>query len=274
LKAIIAAFLTIFCVNQTSAQSVSTLIGARQAGMGNASSNSTDEWSLFANIGGIGKISQKSVAFAYEANPSLIGANRMAAVFNTNLTWGGLSLGAFRFGDALYSEQLLSIGFGNQIGITSLGGKVNYIQYRAEGFGAQSTFSIDFGGITQLTKLVSIGAYITNITQSSLPTKEDERLPTKLVLGFGFKLNNKVFITTEIEKEVDHKPTWRTGLEYSVYKSLFVRTGFNINPDAAFFGLGYAKGKLKIDYALRLNHLIGSAHQASVVYLIPSKREK
>jgi hypothetical protein len=274
LKPIVTALLACICFEKTCAQSVSTLIGARQAGMGYASSNTADEWSLFNNVGGLGKMNQKSVAFAYEVIPTLIGANRMAAVFNTNLKWGGLSMGAFRFGDDLYSEQLLSIGFGNQFGITSLGMKINYIQYHAESFGTHSTLSIDFGGITQLTKQLSIGASITNLTQSSLQTKEDERLPTRLIVGFGFKLNEKIFINTEIEKDLDYKPTWRTGLEYSIYKSILLRTGYNLNPNAAFFGLGYQKGKLKIDYGVRINTLVGSTHQASAVYLIPAKIKK
>jgi hypothetical protein len=273
LKFIVTVLLICISLEETCAQSVSTLIGARQAGMGYASSSTTDEWSLFNNVGGLGKMNQKSVAFAYEAIPTLIGANRMATVFNTNLKWGCLSIGAFRFGDDLYSEQLLSIGFGNQFGITSLGAKVNYIQYRT-GFGTRGTLSIDFGGITQFTKQLSIGAYITNLTQSSLQTKEDERLPTKLIFGIGFKPSEKIFISTEIEKDLDYKPTWRTGLEYSIYKSLFLRTGYNLNPNAAFFGLGYQKGKLKIDYAVRINTLVGTAHQASAIYLISTNAKK
>ncbi|MCX8490924.1 MAG: hypothetical protein ORN54_07640, partial [Cyclobacteriaceae bacterium] len=59
---------------QSTGQSVSTLMGARQAGMGYASSTTTDEWSLFNNIGALGKIKQPSAAFAYEAVPALVGA--------------------------------------------------------------------------------------------------------------------------------------------------------------------------------------------------------
>jgi hypothetical protein len=274
LKALVLAFSLGLCAGYSFAQSVSTLIGARQAGMGYASSATVDEWSLFNNIGGLGKATQKSVGFAYEAVPSLIGANRMAAVFNVPTKWSNVGFGIFRFGDNIYSEQLLSLGIGNQLGITSLGAKINYIQYRAEGFGTHSTFSIDFGGITELTKQLSIGAYITNLTQSSLQTQDGDRLPSRLVLGLGIKPSEKVFITTEIEKDLDYKPTWRTGLEYSVYKSLFFRTGYNFNPQAGFFGLGFKKKNLKIDYAIRFNQLAGTAHQASAIYLIPSKNKK
>ncbi len=255
-------------------QSVSTLMGARQAGMGYTSSSLGDEWSLFNNIGGLGKISQKSTGYSYEAVPSLIGANRMAAIFNAPIKWGAIGVGVYRFGDAVYSEQMISAGIGNQFGITSLGLKFNYIQYRAEGFGTHSIVCIDFGGITQLTEELSIGAYVTNLTQSSLPTQDGDRLPTQLVIGIGIKPSEKVILSTEIQKEVDFKPTWRAGLEYSFYQNVFFRTGYHFTPQKAFFGLGFKKGKLKIDYAIQFNPLIGTAHQASAIYLIPAKNKK
>ncbi|MFN6090008.1 MAG: hypothetical protein ACK47E_14790 [Cyclobacteriaceae bacterium] len=260
--------------SQLAGQSVSTLMGARQAGMGYASSTPKDEWALFSNVGALGKTQQLSTAFAYEAVPALVGANRMAAVLNVPLRWANAGLGMFRFGDAIYSEQIISLGIGNQFGITSLGAKLNYIQYRAEGFGVQNTVSIDFGGITQLTDQISIGAYINNLTQSSLQTRDGDKLPTRLVVGIGLKPSEKVFISTELEKDIDYKPTWRTGLEYSVYKNLFFRTGYALNPQAGFFGLGFHKNKLKIDYAIRLGQLTGTAHQASATYLIPKKAKK
>ena len=265
-----------FCclTGQSLGQSVSTLMGARQAGMGYASSTSKDEWALFSNVGALGKTQQLSTAFAYEAVPALVGANRMAAVLNVPLRWANAGLGMFRFGDAIYSEQIISLGIGNQFGITSLGVKLNYIQYRAEGFGVQNTVSIDFGGITQLTDQISIGAYINNLTQSSLQTRDGDKLPTRLVVGIGLKPSEKVFISTELEKDIDYKPTWRTGLEYSVYKNLFFRTGYALNPQAGFFGLGFHKNKLKIDYAIRFGQLSGAAHQASAIYLIPKKTKK
>jgi hypothetical protein len=94
------------------------------------------------------------------------------------------------------------------------------------------------------------------------------------VVGIGLKPSEKVFISTELEKDIDYKPTWRTGLEYSVYKNLFFRTGYALNPQAGFFGLGFHKNKLKIDYAIRLGQLTGTAHQASATYLIPKKAKK
>jgi hypothetical protein len=249
-------------------------MGARQAAMGYASSTASDEWAVFNNIGGLAKVKDNSVAFAYDVTPALVGGNRMAALVALPIKWGTFGAGAFRFGDNVYNEQLVSAGFGNQFGITSLGAKINVVQYRAEGFGTKSTVSFDFGGITQLTPQLSIGAYITNLTQSSFSGADNYRLPTRLTAGIGIRPNEKVFINTEIEKDLDYKPTWRTGIEYTALKNFFIRTGFNFNPQAAFFGLGGRKKSLKFDYAIRYNQLLGTSHQVSACYVISSVDKK
>jgi hypothetical protein len=257
-----------------SAQSTTTLMGGRAAGLGYATAVTEDEWSLFNNIGGLAKVNQLNASFAYEARPALIGANRMAASISAPSKIGTVGVGIFRFGDDVYGEHQMSFGVGNQIGNTSLGAKVNYTQYRVESFGNTSVVSFDFGGITKITSLLSIGAYITNLTQSKLLGTDGERIPTKLVLGVGFKPSNKIFVATELEKDLDYQTIWKTGLEYSIYEKVFFRTGFNLNPNAAYFGLGAQKKNLKFDYAIRFNQLTGAAHQLSATYLIPSKIKK
>ncbi len=258
----------------TNAQSISTLMGARAAGMGYASSGLADEWALFNNVGGIGSQDFLSTAVAYEIRAQLTNANRMAFAFNSPIRWGVASLGAFRFGDDLYSEQIISAGFGNKFGIASLGAKVNYIQYRAEGFGTNHAFSLDFGGIAQLTDKLSIGAYITNLNQASMSNDyQSERLPTKLTAGLTFKPLENILITTELDKDLDYAATWRTGLEYSFKEKFFFRTGFNLKPQTGFFGIGMRKKNLHADYAIQFNSLTGASHQASACYRI-SRTEK
>ncbi|MGC4022395.1 MAG: hypothetical protein QM734_10815 [Cyclobacteriaceae bacterium] len=256
------------------AQSVNTLMGARAAGAGYASSTITDEWTMSNNIGGLGRATSSSAGFAYEIHPSLIGANRMSANINIPSTIGVVGIGVFKFGDDVYSEHILSTGFGNTIGNTSIGAKANYIQYRAESLETSLSFSFDFGGITQISKLISVGAYVTNLTQSKLIGINGSRLPTRLVIGAGFKPNEKIFITSEIEKDLEFSSTWRSGIEYAIYRKVFFRTGFSANPNSAHFGLGIVKSKIKFDYAVIFNRLVGAVHQGSAVYIIPSKQKK
>jgi hypothetical protein len=256
------------------AQSVNTLMGARAAGTGYASSGYADEWSLFNNPGGIGKSEQINTAFAYEVRPQFEGANRMAAAINVPLRWAAISAGMFRFGDDLYSEQMISAGIGNQFGIASLGIKFNVIQYRSEGFGIYHAFSVDFGGITQLTDKIMISAYITNLNQAKINPESNERIPTRLTAGLSFKPDEHIFITSELSKDLEYNAIWRTGLEYAVYQKIFFRTGFNLNPNAAFFGVGAHKKRVRIDYAIQFNQLTGASHQASAGYWFGKNEKK
>ena len=253
-------------------QSVSTLMGGRAAGLGYASSTLVDEWALLNNVGGLAKVEKLNAVFAYDARPKLPGSNRMAAALSMPVKIGGVGFSLFRFGDDLYNEQILSVGYGNQFGITSLGLKVNYVQYRAEGIGNRSFIGLNFGGITQLSKQISIGAYIVNLNQPKLSSIDDERAPTRLVAGISFKASEECIIISEVEKELDYDATIKAGIEYAIHKKIFVRTGFNLQPSSAFFGLGFKAKKIKFDYALQYNDALNAAHQASAIYSIEKKK--
>ncbi|HZX74230.1 MAG TPA: hypothetical protein VFE57_07415 [Cyclobacteriaceae bacterium] len=256
------------------AQSVSTLMGARAAGISYTSSVLKDEWSLFNNVGGLAGIEKINTSFAVDLHPTLLGANRMAATFSAPIKLGVVGVGFFRFGDNLYSEQMISTGYGNQFGIASLGLKVNYIQYRSEAYGTKSAVTINFGGVADITPQLSVGAYITNINQPKL-SAQGERLPTKLVAGLGFKPVEKLLLVTEIEKDLDYEAMWKGGAEYVIHKKIFIRTGFNVHPNASFFGIGFQTWKLKIDYALQYSNALNFAHHASAIYFIqPAKKDE
>jgi hypothetical protein len=272
---LIGSLLLLAVLRFGNAQSVSTLMGARATGMGFASSGLVDEWGLFNNVGSIGAQEKISTAVAYEIRTQLKNANRMAFVFNTPMRWGVGSIGVFRFGDDLYNEQVISAGFGNKFGIASLGIKANYIQYHADGFGTHSTVSIDFGGITQLTDQLSIGAYITNLNQAKINSDYSwERIPTRLTGGLTFKAKENILITSELDKDLDYDLTWRTGFEYSFKQKFFFRTGVNIKPQSGFFGLGAKRKNLHADYAIQFNTLTGTSHQASASYWFKRKQAK
>jgi hypothetical protein len=247
-------------------------MGARASGLGSTSSCLTDEWSIFNNVAGLAHVNQTSAAFTYRAYPSIKSFNSMAGVFAIPLKWGVAGAGVYRFGDDLYNEHVLSAAFSNRFGIASLGIKVNYIQYHAEGFGTKGVFTVSFGGIAQLTKMLSVGAHIININQPRVSSNDrEETVPTILIAGIGVKISEKLFATSEIEKDIAYKPIWKTGLEYVIHPKISVRTGFHINPSAGFFGVGFKPRKFILDYAYEYNFQIGANHQASVGYKFQSK---
>ncbi|MBX2965938.1 MAG: hypothetical protein KF845_07315 [Cyclobacteriaceae bacterium] len=260
---LVLALILIF--NYAHSQSVSTLMGARANGMGYTSAALFDSWSIFNNIAGAAKIEEHSAGFAYDLRPALPGGNRAAAALALPTSIGVISGGVFRFGDNLYNEGVLSAGFSNQFGLAALGVKINYIQYNAEGFGRSGVVSIGFGGIAEITQQLSVGAYITNINQPKI-SKDGDRIPTLLTAGLSFKPGKNVIIATEIEKDLDAKANWKTGVEYSFHKKFCARTGYNLEPNTIFFGLGFKTTKLAIDYAIQHTVQLNLSHQTSVNY--------
>lgn len=269
-KRLVSLLLVVPCM--CFAQSISTQLGARAAGMGYASATLLDEWSFFNNIAGLAETKNMAVASAFEAR-ALPGANRMGALATLPFSFGVGAVGIFRFGDDVYSEQFVSAGFANKIGKTSLGVRIGYLQYRAAGFGTRGALSINVGGITQLTPKLTIGAWIQNINQPKINFNDTEKAPVKLLAALAFKPADKFLLTTEIEKDVLYQPLWKTGMEYWIHKKIAARMGFNINPGSAFFGVGFQSWRIKIDYALQSFTTLGPSHQASATYRI-NKTEK
>lgn len=233
-------------------------------GMGNASACTGDAWSILNNIGGLSQVSNTSIAFSQYAVPSFKPFNRMAATLAVPVKVGVAGIGFFRFGDELYSEQIITAGYSNKFGLASLGIKVNYIQYHAEGFGTSGNVTVSFGGIAEITPRFFVGACIENLNQPKLSSQSDQRVQTDFTVATGFKLSEKTYAIVELEKNIQDKSIIKAGLEYELHNKITARTGFNMNPQSAFAGVGFKLSKFKIDYAFQLQEYLGSAHQATV----------
>lgn len=236
-------------------------------GMAYASACLQDELSLFNNVAGLASLKHPTSAVAYDVKPKLKGANRNAITIALPIKLGVVGVGALRFGDELYNEQIFSAGFSNQLGLASLGATLNYLQYNAQGFGTKSVLTLNAGGIATLSKIISIGAYVLNINQPLLSEIESEHVPTRLTLGVGITPTEKVQLSTELTKEVDQVATFKTGMEYQATKKFYTRTGFSLYPNNIFVGIGFMQSKLSIDYAYQYALTgLGDSHQASLAY--------
>ena len=247
-------------------------MGARSLGMGNASACLKDEWSLLNNPGGLSGLKNATASFSYNAYPQLKAFNRIAATFAQPLKFGVGALGVYRFGDKLYNEHVISTGFASQFGLASIGVRVNYLQYQAEGFGSRGVVTVSMGGIATLTPHLSVGANITNINQPKI-SKEDlaEPVPTRLSVALAFQPYDKLVLCTELEKDLAMETLWKTGVEYRFHEKFVARTGVNINPNSGFIGFGCKPKKLALNYAMQYSMYLGLNHQATVSYQFSGK---
>ena len=246
------------------AQNAYPLIGARANGNGYASSCMSDASSIFNNVAGPAGVQDFQASLTYDVFPGFATFNRLAAAIVMPLKLGTVGGGLFRFGDELYNEQHLTLGYANKFGLASLGGRVTVMQNYTEGFGRNAVVTFSAGGVATLTPWLSVGAHVVNITQPRIA--EDQRVPSLIILGVSSKASEKISMMIEVEKDLDYSVTVKGGLEYSIHRKLQIRTGVNVHPNAGFFGIGFAQRNYSIDYAVSYYELLGMRHQMGVSY--------
>lgn len=250
------------------AQNGTNQLGAKPASMAYASSTLEDRWAVFNNPGALGNNQETSTFAAFENKFGIEGLNSLGAGFITSLSLGSIGLSVFRFGDGLYNEQIASMVYANTFGISSLGLRVNYLQYSIEGLGTKGVLTLDFGGTAQLTELIRFGAYIRNINQAQVSEINEQRAPTLLYAGISINPTEKLVIALETEKDIDRPAVFKAGIEYRFLPKFFARTGVKTNELVNYFGLGFLSQNLTIDYALTWDNILGTSHQAALSYII------
>lgn len=244
------------------AQTAPVIWGARAASLGNCSALVTDGGSVRNNPATL-QSQQSSAWFCYEARPALTGADRISAVVMGKLFSGALAAGLFRFGDDLYSEQQVVIAYSHAIGSTSIGLATSLWQQSTPTDVRLSDLSFSFGGVTQIGNAIRTGAFITNFNQA---IGANEMLPVRMVAGIACRLSDQFELMTEVDKDIDHDAQYRTGMEFNYKKKIFFRTGFNLHPAIATFGMGVAMKRLAIDFAFQNSGYLGTAIQCATTW--------
>ncbi len=262
------ALLLVFLIYPFAVQSQNGInqVGAKPAGLGYAVAATSDKWGLFNNPGGVGNIGETSAMVSFENKFGITGLNSLAAGFINKFSVGSAGLSVYRFGDDLYNEQIASLTYANTFGIASLGIRANYLQYSIEGLGTKGLITIDLGGTASLTELITVGAYIRNINQGQISEINDQRAPTILYAGLNFLPTKKLLVAIETEKDVDEEGLFKAGIQYEFLEKFSARTGVRTNRFTNFFGLSFITQNLTIDYALTLDNVLGTNHQASLSY--------
>ena len=238
--------------------------GARAQAMGNMRVHGKDSWSYFNNPGGLTHLNHAQIATGMDHRYGLKELSTFDLTANLPTGHGVFALGVSRFGGKLFNQQSLGLAFANQLGIVSIGGKVDWFQTQMEGFGTGNSLIVSLGGIAELSPEFSIGASFFNLNRGKLGRATEERLPTGISLGINYQPVPQLQVQAEVEKDIEVKPVVKFGAEYGLRDWIFLRTGINSNPSRMFFGLGMNLEKLSFDYAYGQNQPLGTTHHVSL----------
>ncbi|QDA59380.1 PorV/PorQ family protein [Hymenobacter jejuensis] len=254
--------------------------GARAAALGNSSVTISDVWAIGNNVAGLGQLTQPTIGFYAENRflsrafntAALVAAFPLGPLANGKPKSGVVGFEAQRFGDKLYSEQRLGVGYGYRGSLVSIGARLDVLQVSIERLGSRRTAALSLGGQAEIIpKQLVLGAYLYNLNQAKLAEYQDERVPTVLKAGLSYRPNNKLMLNLETEKDVEQSADFKAGIEYRLLEALALRAGFATLTEQTTAGLGFQAGHLQIEYAAAWQTVLGLSQHLAISLRLDAK---
>lgn len=238
------------------------------AGMGDASVMLHSFWSVYGNQAGLAQIENPTVGIGYfqQFLTWQTGTQTDAIVIPTNT--GNFAFSFERYGYSLYSENNFGLAFARKLGeYFSASLQFDYFFYhQSEDYGNRGTFLFETGLIAAPTSKFYIGVHLYNPTRAKLANYQDERIPTRMRFGLGYRFNEFVLFTVETEKELEQKARFKSGIEYQAFDNLFLRTGLLTQPNQFSAGVGYQVKKLSTELAVITHETLPLSTQIAITY--------
>jgi hypothetical protein len=252
-----------------------TIAGGKSSGLGYTSVTQSDEWSAFNNQAGLAWCKNYSAGIYFENRFLLKDLSGKALAITLPLGKGAFGICLSQFGYSLFSEMKSGIAYGMHLtNRLSAGVQISYFRLHiADGFKDNGLFSCQIGLQFRASDHFWLGLHLNNPIPVKLSQVNTERLPTLIQFGFNWRISNGLRSDAEVEKDLNHKPAIRAGIEYCPSKSIFIRVGVQSSPAIFTFGFGFEFNNLQFDIASSYNLALGYSPQASVVYFFCKKKK-
>lgn len=238
--------------------------GAKSQGLGSVKLYPQDSWSLFNNVGALDRLKDSEIGIALDQRYGIQELSTAALSLNYKKTGGSFGFGIARFGGELFQQHRLELGISTTRGILSFGAKAAWFQTHIEGFGTGNAFLLSLGGLAELDPKFFFGAHLSNLNQAKVSKQSSQPIPTLLTLGITYLPAKNLEIHSELEKDLDHPPLFKLGMQYQLENWIFLRTGIQSTPNTLHFGLGLRKKKYGLDYALGQTTALGGTHHLAL----------
>jgi len=258
-------FVALFVVVRVNAQNY---LGARSAGVSNASVTYADNWSQFSNQAGIANVNEltmsagfKNAYFIKELSTNIIAfaLPTKSGVFGVNYTY---------FGYSKFNQNKFGLAYGKKLGKRiSAGIQINYLYTHIEGeYGSQGTASGEIGIITEPIDDFFLAAHVSNFWRAEYSSPDDIYLPMRFKFGASYLLYKTALLSAEVEKELDLPVIFKSGLEFSLQNKFYLRFGIATNPMLFSFGFGYRMKPFNVDIAFSKHPVLGYSPAIGLEY--------
>lgn len=247
--------------------------GARAAAMAGTSLSNEDVWCGFHNQAGLAHLEGFSAGVFAENRFAMKELGDKGLTIAMPFRNSAFGLNYRSFGYSAFSNSKAGLAYAMKLAEKfSLGIQLNYHTLRiGENYGSTNTISVEGGFLYKMTDKLSIAAHIYNPTRAKLADFNDERIPSLMRFGLGYKFSEKVRMNAEVRKSSDSKASLRAAIEYWVIEPLAIRAGFGTDPARYTFGFGYRLKDFQLDVAAGYHLLLGFTPQLSLTYSMGKK---
>ncbi|MDZ7718091.1 MAG: hypothetical protein U5K72_04620 [Balneolaceae bacterium] len=234
-----------------------TSLGASSVAMGQTGvAVPNSNWSLFSNVA-LMPTDGNRVSFYGFRYVGIAEITDMAANLTTQTSWGTVGAGVHRYGFNLFNENRFLLAYKNNLDRFHYGASVSYTHiFQGGDYGAAGAIGFDLGLAAEITEDLWFGARATNLNQPSYGDT-DEELPRELATGLSYMLTPEALVTAEIVKDVMFPLSFRSGVQFEIIQSLFIRAGITTQPETYSFGFGYQSNMWNVNFALQQHNPLG-----------------
>jgi hypothetical protein len=245
-------------------------IGARSAGVANASVTYCDIWSAVHNQAGLTQVKSVAAGVFFENPYFLPGLSTTGFILVIPTPRSGIfAFSTTLFGGSLYNEKKAGLAYSKKLGQKiSAGIQLDYLStYIADQYGSTSLFTYEIGLLAEPVRKLKIGFHLFNPNKNELSVYVQEHIPVIMRLGLSYRFSGKVLVSTETEKDIAYPSIFKTGIEYQIAEALDLRAGVSTNPSVNTFGFGLKiQPHCRMDIATRWHQPLGFSLQFSMEY--------
>ena len=244
-------------------------VGSRAAGLCRSSVAVKGFWGVMNNQAGMSLLKKPTVAFAYENKFLLKETGNSTAAFAYPTKFGVMGVTANYFGYSKYNEMKVGLAYGRAFGkYIRVGLQLDYLRtFISEGYGSKNNFTFEVGVQSDVTKNLTLGAYVFNPVMVKLSDYANERVPAIFRFGATWHFSDNFFATAEVEKNSFYPSVViRGGLEYNLKNIFMFRTGASSGQEIFSLGFGLHLKGLILDISATMHQVLGFSPQVSLSY--------
>ncbi|PWJ42564.1 hypothetical protein [Sediminitomix flava] len=263
-------FLTIFLLwsSYIFAQQYEINAGAESSGMGFSALSNKNVWAVFHNLSQVSRLNGVQIGVSTSLLYQQLGFQSSQLSIIYPLKDNAIGVGLHRFGDGLYNEQLITIGWSQLLGNVSIGIQSNLVQFHVREWINQLSYSFDASVSLPLSSFVEAQLLVKNFTfntpKANLDSFIQSEFYSSIHFGLGLKPTDNIILQPKIAYRSDQQMFFNFGGEFQLSEAVIIRTGYSNKPSKYHFGWSIFLKKVNVAYALITHPFLKTSHQLSL----------